>query len=257
MQPYRPCDQNVWEDPSSDELTRACVHQLTERLTKRVRASPCVEGVPPEEVPRVRWSDHANPDPEVDRGPSIRWDDSANHYLGSSKARSSSSMQRLHGLLKARRYEEFRGELAQAEIAGEISEFYALNSQAILAVVEGSEFASDYLEMAEAAASSPYELAVIAENRAAYDLLQGNPLAAAAHCLATLEHVYQTEGLWNNLLIALYRLGEVATIDATLRSFMQLNDECATRLVGVLSSEPDLHEVRVRPAFMELLNRRS
>ena len=257
MQPYRPCDQNVWEAPCNDELTRARVHQLTERLTKRVRASPFVEGVPPDEVPRVRWRDHANPDPALDRGSSIRWDDCANHYLGSPTARSSSTMQRLHSLLKTRKYEEFRGELARAEMTGEISEFYVLNSQAILAVVEGSEFASEYLEMAEAVASSPYELAVIAENRAAYDLLQGNPLAAAEHCLATLEHVYQTEGLWNNLLIALHRLGDVATIDATLRSFTLLNDECAARLVGVLSSEPDLHEVRVRPAFKELLNKRS
>jgi len=257
MQPYPPCNQNVWEAPFSDELTQARVHELTERLAKRVRASPYVEGVPPEEVPRVRWRDRANPDPALERGPCIRWDDRANHYLGSPTARSSSTMQRLHNLLKTRAYEEFRSELAQAEMAGEISEFYALNSQAILAVVEGSEFASDYLEMAEAVASSPYEVAVIAENRAAYDLLQGNPLAAAEHCLATLEHVYQTEGLWNNLLIALYRLGEVATIDAALRSFTQLNEECAARLVGVLAAEPDLREVRVRPAFRKLLSKRS
>jgi hypothetical protein len=257
MLPYRPCDQNVWEDPCSDALTRARVHRLTERLTMRVRASPLVEGVPPEEVPRLRWRDNANLDPALDRGACIRRDDRANHYLGSPTARRSSIMQRLHSLLKTREYEEFRSELAQAEMAGEISEFYALNSQAILAVVEGSVFANEYLEMAEAVASSPYELAVIAENRAAYDLLQGNPLAAAEHCLVTLEHVHQTEGLWNNLLIALYRLGDVATIDATLRSFTQLSDECAARLVGVLASEPDLREVRGRPAFKELLNKRS
>ena len=166
-------------------------------------------------------------------------------------------MQTLHALLQSRKYEEFRDELARAEIAEEISEFHGLNFHAILAVVEGSEFAGDYLEMAEAVASSPYELAVIAENRAAYDLLQGNPVAAAENCLTTLDRVYQTEGLWNNLLIALYRLGEVETIDATLRSFTKLDDECTARLVKLLSAEPDLRDVRVRPAFRELLDRQA
>jgi hypothetical protein len=109
-----------------------------------------------------------------------------------------------------------RDELARAELAGEISEFHALNYQAILAVVERSELASDYLEMARAAASSPYELAVIAENQATHDLLQGNPFAAAEQCLATLDQVYQTEGLWNHLLIALYHLGEMEAFDAAL-----------------------------------------
>jgi len=166
-------------------------------------------------------------------------------------------MQRLQALLRERRHDVFRNELTRAEIASEISEFCVLNYRAILAIVEGSEFATDYLEMAESVASSPYELAVIAENKAAYDLLQGNPVAAAEHCLATLDHVYQTEGLWNNLLIALYRLGKVEMIDATLRSFTKLNDECAARLVRLLSSEPDLCDVRVRPAFREFLDRRT
>lgn len=170
---------------------------------------------------------------------------------------SATTMQRLHVLLKARRYGEFRDELARAEIAGELSEFYALNFQAILAMVEGSEFASDYLEMAEAVAASPHERAVLAETLAAYDLLRGRPFAAAERCLATLDHVGQTEGLWNNLLIALYRLGDMETIDAALRSFTRLNDECTARLVALLSSDPDLHDVRMRPAFRELLNRQS
>jgi tetratricopeptide (TPR) repeat protein len=164
-------------------------------------------------------------------------------------------MQRLHRFLRTHRHEEFRDELARAEMAGELSEFYVLNFQAILAVMEDSEFANDYLEMAEAVAASPYELAVIAENRAAHDLLRGNPVAAAEHCLATLDHVHQTEGLWNNLLIALYRLGDTEAVDATLRSFTRLNDECTARLVALLSSEPDLRDVRTRPAFRELLNR--
>jgi len=215
------------------------------------------EGVPSEELPYVRWQDSTGSAPGRGPGALGRWGGSANHYLGSPKAHRSETMQRLQHLLKERRHEEFRDELARAEIAGEVSEFSALNYQAILAVVEGAEFAIDYLEMAEAVAASPYELAVIAENRAEYDLLQGNPFAAAKHCLATLDHVYQTEGLWNNLLIALYRLGEMETIDATLRSFAQLNDECTTRLVGLLSSEPDLYDVRARPAFSELLHKRT
>jgi len=162
-------------------------------------------------------------------------------------------MQRLQLYLRTRRYDEFRGELARAEIAEELSEFYVLNYQATLAVAEGSGFAGEYLEMAEMVASSPYELAVIAETRAAYDLRQGNPVIAAERCLTTLEHVHQTEGLWTHLLIALLHLGEVETIDATLQRFTQLNDECTARLVGVLSSEPGLHDVRARPAFQQLL----
>ena len=125
-----------------------------------------------------------------------------------------------------------------------------------MAVVEGSEFASDYLEMAETVASSPYELAVLAESLAAHDLLQGKPLAAAERCLITLDQVCQTEGLWINLLIALYRLGDMGTIDATLQSFAQLNDEYTVRLVRLLSSEPDLREVCLRPAFRLLMTRR-
>src|SRR5688572_16460646 len=79
---------------------------------------------------------------------------------GSRSARSSPAMQRLGMLLKAHRYSEVRDELARAEITEEITEFYTLNFQAILAMIEGSELASVYLEMAEAVASSPYEQAV-------------------------------------------------------------------------------------------------
>jgi hypothetical protein len=166
-------------------------------------------------------------------------------------------MHRLHACLQARRYQEFQEELARAEIDGEISEFYALTFQALLAVVEGSELARDYFEMAEAVAASPYERAVIAENLAAYDLLQGNSFAAAERCLATLDRIHQTEGLWLHLLIALYRMGELETIDATLHSFTQLNDECATRIIQLVSSEPELRDVRARPAFRQLLDRRA
>jgi len=162
-------------------------------------------------------------------------------------------MQRLDIYLRAHRYDEFRDELARAEITMEISEFYALNFQALLAVAEGSELAEDYLEMAEAVASCPRELAIVAESGAAHDLLQGNPFAAAERCLVTLAHVHQTEGLWINLLIALSHLGAMQTIDAALRTFTQLNDECIARMVGLLSSEPGLCEVRTRPAFQQLL----
>lgn len=255
MQPYSPCDPDAGEHVFDDEVTQARAHNLKQRLTEHLRMSAPLPARPSRKgSPSVRWGDRSNQPPTLERVPVVRWDDSANHYLGSRRARGSSTMQKLHALLKARRYEQFRDELARAETAREISEFYAVNFQAILAVVEGSEFANDYLEMAEAVASSPYELAVSAENRAAYDLLQGNPFAAAEHCLAILD-VYQTEGLWNNLLIALYRLGDIETIDATLQSFIHLNDECTARLVGLLSSDPDLCDVRARPAFQELLNK--
>ena len=124
-------------------------------------------------------------------------------------------------------------------------------------MAEGSAAASDYLEMAEAVASSPYELAILAETRAARDLRQGNPFAAAERCVATMDHVCQTEGLWINLLIALYRLGELDTIDATLRSFMQLDDECTARIIQWLAREPELGGVRARAAFRQLLDKRA
>jgi hypothetical protein len=102
-----------------------------------------------------------------------------------------------------------------------VSEFYALSYQAILAMSEGSEFASDYLEMAEAAASSPYELVVAAENWATYDLLQDSPRAAIQRCLATLDHLDQNEHLWRGLLMAVCRLGDIESIEATLRSLTE------------------------------------
>jgi hypothetical protein len=158
-------------------------------------------------------------------------------------------------LWKQRRHEELRGELARAELAGELAELPSLCFQALLAMCEGSGLASDYLEMAEAVAVAPHERALVAEHRAAHDLLRGAPFAAAERCLANLDYVCQTEGLWNHLLIALDRLGEVETIDATLRGFARLDDECVARLVRLLVSEPDLGHVRARPAFRELLER--
>lgn len=155
----------------------------------------------------------------------------------------------------AERCEELRGELARAELAGEVSELHALSLHAMLAMAEGSELAGDYLEMAEAVAASPHERAVIAEHRALFELLQGAPLAAAERCVGTLSYIGQTEGLWNTLLIALDRLGEVEAVDATLRSIAKLDNRYSARLVKIFISEPALRDVRERPAFASLLNK--
>jgi hypothetical protein len=151
--------------------------------------------------------------------------------------------------------EELRRELLRAEIAGELPEFHALNFQAILAMAERSELAGDYLEMAEAVAATPHERSIVAENRATYDLLQGDPLAAARRCLTTLEHVCQTEGLWKNLLVALCCLGDMDTIDAMLRRFAEMDDAITTRLVESLAAQPVLRDVQARPSFRALLAR--
>lgn len=213
---------------------------LTARLTERLRRSaPVCAGPCPGDI-RTPGAQARHP-PVSDSNPRLR------------DPRRFVTRQRLHMYLKQSRYAEFRHELARAELDGEISEFYALSFQAVLAMAEGSELAADYLEMAEAVASSPYEHAIIAEDRAAYDLLHDDPSAAAERCLATLDRVHQTEGLWVNLLIALYRLGQVETIDATLRCLTQLDGECTTRIVGLVSTDPDLRDVRARPAFQQLL----
>ena len=237
MQIDRLFDAGGEEDGIDDEVTNPHMQILREQLAEHVRRSTRISGGPCSAA-------------LVDRG-------SVNHYLGSATACNSPIMRTLHDLLKMNRYFEFRSRLGHAELFGHISEFHGLNFRAILAVLEGSPHAVDYLDMAEAAARSPYERAMIAENRAAYDLLCGNPIEAAERCLVALDHICQTEGLWNNLIIALYRLGEVETVDATLRSFMRLDPECSRRLVGLLSSEPDLQEVRARPAFKELLRGRT
>jgi hypothetical protein len=166
-------------------------------------------------------------------------------------------MRKLHSYLDARRYDVFREVLARAELAGHISEFHALHFHAALAMAEESDLAEDYLDMAEVVAASPSELALVAETRAAHDLHQGNPLAAAERCLATIEHVQQTERLWLHLLVALYRLGRTDTLDAALHRLTQLDDECSTRILRQLSSEPMLREVRSRPAFRQLLCKRA
>lgn len=231
-------------------LTPLHAAHLTARLTERLRRSAPLFVSSTTQPPSVRSLSR-------DLVPSPNPDDDANPRQPPRDPRSFLTRQRLHLYLKTNRHAEFRHELARAELAGEISEFYALSFQAVLAMAEGSELAAEYLEMAEAVASSPYERAIIAEDRAAYDLLHDNPSAAAARCLATLDHVHQTEGLWVNLLIALYRLGKVETIDAALHRLTRLDGECTTRIVGRLSTDPDLHGVRARPVFQQLLGQRA
>jgi hypothetical protein len=162
-------------------------------------------------------------------------------------------VQRLHRLLKTRQYERFREELRQSEAAGELPEFYVLDFQAIVAMIEGTDLVNDYLEMAEAVAASPHEVAIVAEHRAAYGLLRGDPHSAVERCLATLDHDDRSGGLWTNLPVTPGHLGEVETIDAALQRFAPLDEECASRLLRLLSSEPELWEVHARPASRDLL----
>ena len=72
-----------------------------------------------------------------------RWDRSNREDVLSPP--SSATMQRLGMLTKEQRIGEARTELARAELAGELSELYVLNFQALLAMMEGSALANDYL----------------------------------------------------------------------------------------------------------------
>jgi hypothetical protein len=71
-------------------------------------------------------------------------------------------------------YNALHGEVARVELRGEISEFHALNLRAILAIMEGSEFASDYLEMAESVASSDRERTIVASTRTACERIRAH-----------------------------------------------------------------------------------
>jgi hypothetical protein len=99
--------------------------------------------------------------------------------------------------------------LARAELLGEISEFCALCMQALLAMSEESEFAEEYLEMAETVASSPLERGIVAETRMVYDWLQTQPFAAAERIQTTLVRDCQAVAGWNELVAALCRAGEL------------------------------------------------
>jgi hypothetical protein len=241
MQSFSPGDRDVREGDEGVAPDR--VPGLRERLTEHLRMSLLPE------------RDIAGHLAGAGRMPLIRWIGAPRQHRAPG-TKGSTVIHRLHRLLESRRYEACRDELSRAELAEEISEFCALNFHAILAVVERSGLANDYLLMAEAVAASAYERAIVAENRAAYDLVNGDSFAAAERCVAALEHVCQTEGLWIILLIALCHLGELETIDATLRSLTKLHDECTTRLVRSLSSEPDLRDVHARPAFQRLVDSR-
>jgi hypothetical protein len=123
---------------------------------------------------------------------------------GSRAARSPLVASALHDPPRGCTCRELHRALARAELSGEISEFEALSFQAILAMAEGSEFAIDYLEMADAVAASPHERALVAETQGTYERLREQPPGHAA----------RTECLWNNLLLALCRVGSLDTITA-------------------------------------------
>jgi hypothetical protein len=103
---------------------------------------------------------------------------------------------------------DLNGQLAHAEATGTLSEFDALAFQAVLAMAEGSEFAREYLDMAEAVAGSTYEQATIAEARATYELLRDNPPGRAVHA----------EQRWRSVVAALCGIDDMATMDVILRA---------------------------------------
>src|SRR5580765_6432283 len=125
---------------------------LTERLKVRLRHSAPVSTVAITKPPCLR-------NPETHDQITFITCDREHDPHRPRDPRSFLTRQRLHIYLKTHQHAEFRHELARAELSGEISEFYALSFQAVLAMAEGSELATEYLEMAEAVASSPYERA--------------------------------------------------------------------------------------------------
>jgi hypothetical protein len=163
----------------------------------------------------------------------------------SRSARGARLVQQLRGSPNSFRTDEFRRDLARAELAGEISEFHALVCHAILALADGSELAADYLMMAEAVAASPHERAVVAETRTTQDLQHDEPFAAAERCLTTLDRGCSTFGLWKNLLIALCRLGDTRTVHAALRRLAALDDAGTARLVDALACDLELLDLLV------------
>lgn len=102
--------------------------------------------------------------------------------------------------------------LTRAECDGELSELSALLIQALLAMSEESEFAVDYLDMADAVATTELERTIVAETRAARDWLVSHPAASPARIQATLVRDCEAMRLWNQLLVALCRLGDSAPV---------------------------------------------
>ena len=62
-------------------------------------------------------------------------------------------------------HQKIQHQLGRAELRGEISELHALCLRSIAAAAHGSQFSTDYLELAEAAAASPSDHDFIAETR--------------------------------------------------------------------------------------------
>jgi hypothetical protein len=99
-------------------------------------------------------------------------------------------------------YSHIHRELARAELVGTISEFQALSLQAVLAIAEESEFALEYLDMAEAVAGSPIELAALSGWRATFEWLQANPISHA-ECLGATSSQDESFAIDAELLIEL------------------------------------------------------
>jgi hypothetical protein len=145
--------------------------------------------------------------------------------LQSRVVRCATMVRRLRGSLRRRTVEQLRCEVADAELAGAIPEFCALMCHAALAMVEGSAFSSEYLEMAEAVAMSPRELIAVAANRALPGWTHDDPFAVAERCLTKLEGVYRADDLWQSQLVALCEGGDTRIVDALLGRFAQLDQE--------------------------------
>lgn len=165
---------------------------------------------------------------------------------------SSARARRLRALIRQGQFQRCRHELAHAELAGRVTEFQALSLHARLAIAEKAGPACDYLEMAEAVASTTTERATIAELRASHQLLAGEPERAVEYCLAALDRGDETIELWIPLLIALARLGDLDSVDAALHSLTQLDGAGAVGLARALAAEPELRGVLDRVAALPL-----
>lgn len=124
------------------------------------------------------------------------------------------ALRALRGPFGGMKYEQLHRCLRRAELGGDLSEFCAVSLHAILEMSEQSDFAIDYLEMAEAVAVSPYERAIASETRMAYDWLKASPPSVLDGVAATLAHDGHTAMLWNRLVVALSCLGEPTVIAA-------------------------------------------
>lgn len=90
-------------------------------------------------------------------------------------------------------------ELAAAELAGEISEFYSLGLQAIVSMANATGFADDYLNMAALVAESSMERMILAQWRT----LSEQPQPGARHGRRRQTLRRNDESLDDDKLIAL------------------------------------------------------